>query len=79
MFETYLLPNERKTGYHFPLVSFLIFESYDDWYYLNIAGFCFKFKKKKKEQKLAVPMNGQETAHCLVGGPWGIFTLMDGS
>lgn len=40
----------------------------------------FKFKKKKKkEQILAVTINGQETAHCLVGGPWGIFTLTDGS
>lgn len=39
----------------------------------------FKFAKKKKEQILAVTINGQETAHCLVGGPWGIFTLTDGS
>lgn len=45
----------------------------------TLLDFVLSLKKKKKEQKLAVPMNGQETAHCLVGGPWGIFTLMDGS
>ena len=45
----------------------------------TLLGFVLSLKKKKKEQILAVTINGQETAHCLVGGPWGIFTLTDGS
>lgn len=28
---------------------------------------------------LAITINGPETVHCLVGGPWGMFTLMDDS